>query len=531
MTTEKNITEKNRKQFFTGALFGIASIALLITVVAIWINFNFETYGNKSRLINYYIELIYIPAVILAVGSVIWIISSFYQKTFYSKILFDFSGITERPTLILDDNFNIKWNNLGQIDYLADIETKRIVSIVSGYQKENLNIQQCLNNGEAAVFENQIKINGQETAFIIKFFSINKGKSKLSMVCMLFNIEKEKTAEKKIDALQRELQMQNEMLSLITAQMEVQQAGIKEQNEKLTEQHKKMEAQAQMLILANKELETQNKQITVKSGYITDSIKYAQTIQEAMLPSVEQMSGFYESFIIYRPKDIVSGDFYWLSIKEKYCFAILGDCTGHGVPGAFMSLIGIRILGELINENNIDRPSVILEAMHERIVQSLKQNYTENDDGMDIAICRIERTEKSNHNFNIQYAGAKQPIFIKRKNRDKAEIINCDRRGIGGHSYNNFFFFEDNDFSLDFGDRIYLTSDGIKDQNNISRKRFGTKQLIELLGKSALTNMADQKYIIEETLNNWQGLEEQRDDISLWGFELSDITPEADTVL
>ena len=165
------------------------------------------------------------------------------------------------------------------------------------------------------------------------------------LVCVtISDISNLKEASERIDNQQRELKMQNEMLSLIAAQMEVQQAGIKEQNELLSNQHKKLEHQAEELKNALDELEVRNKQNTTKTNNITDSIKYAQTIQEAMLPDKQQMDNFFDNFVIYRPKDIVSGDFYWLSVTKDYTFVVLGDCTGHGVPGAFMSMIGIRIL-------------------------------------------------------------------------------------------------------------------------------------------------------------------------------------------
>ncbi|MCQ2975414.1 MAG: SpoIIE family protein phosphatase [Bacteroidales bacterium] len=321
---------------------------------------------------------------------------------------------------------------------------------------------------------------------------------------------------------QREFQTQSEMFSLITAQMEVQQVAIQEQNDLLSSQHKQLELQANMLQSNNEELEKRNLQIIKKTNYITDSIKYAQTIQEAMLPSNEQMSSFFDNFVIYRPKDIVSGDFYWLSVNENYIWAVLGDCTGHGVPGAFMSMIGVRLLGELINENKIDRPSVILEAMHDKIVAALKQDITENTDGMDIAICRFKRVIDQEYDYELKYAGAKQPIYIKRKDNPDVEVTASDRRGIGGQTFADVFFFEDYDYKLNIGDRIYLTSDGIKDQNNVLRKRFGSKRIKMMINYIYTEKIADQKRYFEQILNHWQGLEEQRDDISLWGIELGD---------
>ncbi|MBQ5540553.1 MAG: SpoIIE family protein phosphatase, partial [Bacteroidales bacterium] len=179
--------------------------------------------------------------------------------------------------------------------------------------------------------------------------------------------------------------------------------------------------------------------------------------------------------------------------------------------------------GELINEMKIDRPSIILETMHEKIQAALKQDITENNDGMDIAICRFKFVEDGeNRKWELKYAGAKQPAYLKRKNSEETEIIEANRRGIGGQSYADIFFFEDKDCTLDIGDRIYLTSDGIKDQNNVMRKRFGTNRLKMMFSLTSTEKIQDQKIAVETLINNWQGLEEQRDDISLWGIELGD---------
>ena len=242
-----------------------------------------------------------------------------------------------------------------------------------------------------------------------------------------------------------------------------------------------------------------------------------------MLPGEEQMEAFFDNFIVFRPKDIVSGDFYWMSITPEYTFAAIGDCTGHGVPGAFMSMIGIRLLGELINENKVYTPSAILETMHEKIHTALKQNVSENNDGMDIAICRFKRIGTDDqHQWEMKFAGAKQPIFIYNRSNNEVNTVDADRRGIGGQTYTEEYTFTDHDLLLNNGDRIYMTTDGIKDQNNIMRKRFGTSRLKMMIAMTYTERIQDQKMFVDTLLNNWEGLEEQRDDISLWGFELND---------
>lgn len=449
----------------------------------------------------------------------------------YLKSNHIFSELTqsaEIPLFILDDKHQLYWTNAEQVSYLTNINHNRALTLFLADDAAVGKLNECFATGESQHIEKSFKVGGKTYWFHI---TLAKLKSKNLVSGFLSDITELKSATNKIDNQQREMQMQNEMLSIITAQLEVQQAAMKEQNDVLTEQHKKLELQAKLLKANNEELELRNKLITKKNIYITDSIRYAQTIQEALLPSEKQMKSFFENFVIYRPKDIVSGDFYWFSVTEQYIFAVMGDCTGHGVPGAFMSMIGVRLLGELITENKIDRPSVILEAMNDKIVAALKQDTTENTDGMDIAICRFKRVFDKDHDYELKFAGAKQPVYILRKGTTEVEAIPSDRRGIGGQAYSDVFFFEDYDYNLNIGDRIYLSTDGIKDQNNLLRKRFGTKRLKLVLNYTSTEKIADQKRFIEEILNHWQGLEEQRDDISLWGIELGDKMLLPDNVL
>ena len=453
----------------------------------------------------------------------IWLNINFYKRIKSSGIVAEMSSIANVPILILEADKTIYWSNLDKVEFFHGVNIEESVNALLSGNDARDKFAECLETGETQSYETEAKLLDKNYWLHISIAKIKYPSLKKLICVSISDISNLKEASERIENQQRELKMQNEMLTLITAQMEVQQAGIKEQNEILADQHKQLEHQAADLKNALDELEIRNKQITTKTNYITDSIKYAQTIQEAMLPDQQQMENFFDNFVVYRPKDIVSGDFYWLSVMENYTFVVLGDCTGHGVPGAFMSMIGIRILGELINELKIDRPSIILETMHEKIQAALKQDITENNDGMDIAICRFKFVEDGeNRKWELKYAGAKQPAYLKRKNSDETEIIEANRRGIGGQSYADIFFFEDKDYTLNIGDRIYLTSDGIKDQNNVMRKRFGTNRLKMMFSLTSTEKIQDQKIAVETLINNWQGLEEQRDDISLWGIELGD---------
>lgn len=525
MKTETSAQKRNK--MFAGTI-----IAALIVPVFIILYREYQIYATLELnygFWNFVLSRYNTPAFIIIDAALvlllifcIWLNVIFYRKIKYSGIVAEMSSIANVPILILEADKSVYWSNLDKVEFFQGADIGESISVLLSGKEAEDSFSECLETGETQVFETEAKFQERNYWLHVSISKIKYTAMKKLVCLSISDISNLKEASERIENQQRELKMQNEMLTLITAQMEVQQAGIKEQNEILADQHKQLEHQADELQNALQELEVRNKQITTKTNYITDSIRYAQTIQEAMLPDEQQMNNFFDNFVVYRPKDIVSGDFYWLSVTENYTFVVLGDCTGHGVPGAFMSMIGIRILGELINEMKVDRPSVILEFMHEKIQAALKQDTTENNDGMDIAVCRFNFTGGDECGWHLQYAGAKQPVYLKRKDSNETEIIEADRRGIGGQSYADIFFFEDKDVDLKKGDRIYLTSDGIKDQNNVMRKRFGTNRLKMMFSLTTTEKIQDQKIFVETLINNWQGLEEQRDDFSLWGIELGD---------
>ena len=242
------------------------------------------------------------------------------QSYKYIKTNFIFSELShsaEIPIFIVDKNHNLYWTNLNEVSYLSHANHQNAMTLFMSDKSAVQKLDECFATGETQRIEKSFKVDDKKYWFNI---TLAKLKSKNMVSGFLSDITELKLATEKIDNQQREMQMQNEMLSVITAQMEVQQAAMQEQNDLLTKQHKKLALQANMLKTNNEELEFRNKQITKKNSYITDSIKYAQTIQEALLPSEQQMKDFFDNFVIYRPKDIVSGDFYWFAVNENYIF-------------------------------------------------------------------------------------------------------------------------------------------------------------------------------------------------------------------
>ncbi|MBN2520793.1 MAG: GAF domain-containing protein, partial [Bacteroidales bacterium] len=209
--------------------------------------------------------------------------------------------------------------------------------------------------------------------------------------------------------------------------------------------------------------------INKQNQHIKSSIEYAKTIQNSILPIEKNVGKYFESLIIYKPKDIVSGDFYWFTTeknkegKELVFFAVV-DCTGHGVPGAFMSLIGSRLLNEIVNQKQILNPAQILEFLNIGIQLSLKQDQTDNNDGMDICLCRFERIE--NEKYKLLFSGAKRPLYIYKNGNTQIQRIPGARKSIGGiRAKRSRLFYTNNETIISKGDIIYLTTDGFVDQN------------------------------------------------------------------
>jgi PAS domain S-box-containing protein len=271
-------------------------------------------------------------------------------------------------------------------------------------------------------------------------------------------------------------------------------------------------------IITKKVLEQKNV-LQKQNMEINAAIRYAGTIQKAILPIPEYIQRDIDFFLIYKPKEIVSGDFYWFSnpVDVPYVFIAITDCTGHGVPGAFMSMIGTRLLNSIVNEKSIYDPAEILERMHQSIKQTLKQHTTGNMDGMDISLCRLEPVSAKQK--KITFSGAKQSAFYHKMHSGKIVKVRGDIKTIGGLYYDEIHF-TNKSFVLETGDMLYLTSDGIIDQNAPNRKKFGTIRMIQLLEEIADLPLSKQKKCLLTAYENHRKGQPQRDDISFLGIRL-----------
>ncbi len=258
-------------------------------------------------------------------------------------------------------------------------------------------------------------------------------------------------------------------------------------------------------------------EIVQKNKDITDSIQYAKRLQEAVFPQMDLLNKYFaDSFILFKPKDIVSGDFYWFEQTGDKTILAVGDCTGHGVPGAFMSILGHNLLNQIILEYGITNPAEILRMLDKNISNALNKKGTKNEynDGMDIAICAIDKKEKT-----LVFAGANRPLIIKRDN----ELIELkpNKFAIGGIQDDTCKLFGQQKMEAKPGDIFYLFSDGYYDQfGGPDGKKFKYRRLVEHFKSIGNLELNEQKRSLENTLENWKGDLEQLDDVCVVGVKI-----------
>lgn len=265
------------------------------------------------------------------------------------------------------------------------------------------------------------------------------------------------------------------------------------------------------------ESKRQEQIISQKNKDITDSINYARRIQQAILPREEFIRKHLpDSFVFYLTKDIVSGDFYWFSRFEKFSIIAAIDCTGHGVPGAFMSLIGYNILNRVVNERKVTNPADILRELNEGVINVLHKNSPESKDGMDVAICKINHEEKT-----LEYAGAMRPLWIV--NESGLHEIKADKIPIGTRPSENEppISYTCHEIKINPNDAYYIFTDGFADQfGGPKAKKFSTARLKELLIKNHNSDFRIQERNLRNEHYDWKGHTEQVDDILVIGFSV-----------
>lgn len=307
----------------------------------------------------------------------------------------------------------------------------------------------------------------------------------------------------------RQKRRANILLSEQNAEINQQKEEISAQRDEIETQRDEITAQRDTVMLQKNNIEEQKKEIT-------DSINYARRIQQAVLQTGEfavKLLG--DHFILFKPKDIVSGDFFWGTRINNNLIVAVADCTGHGVPGAFMSMLGVSFLKEIVRNKEITRAGEVLDHLRESIIEALQQKGTsgEQKDGMDISICVL-----NNVHYNLQYAGANNPLFIVTSNKELKEI-EPDKQPVA--IYENMKAFTNHEIQLSKGDMFYLTTDGYPDQfGGPNNKKFMIKRFKELLIENSQKPMSEQLYVLNQTFEEWKGVNKQIDDVTIMGIKV-----------
>ena len=329
----------------------------------------------------------------------------------------------------------------------------------------------------------------------------------------------------------RNLQLVEGQKVLLEQKVQERTAALKQANQDIITQNKELKSRREEILAQNEELQQSQEEIAAQHDALQKtnvtlarsrrqielSINSAKSIQQAILLQEYKFQEYFKDhFVINRPKDVVSGDFFWLDKIQDKVILIVADCTGHGVPGAFMTLIGTHLLDNIIRVHNIHDPATILNRLHIDVQNALHQKQTQNKNGMDAIAITLETPENLSQT-KLSFSGAKNNLLIW---SDQALLeIKATRKSIGGIQ-NEEVQFQSQEIYLNQGDMAYLGSDGLEDQNNKKRKRFGRKRLKDLITEIHPLTLPQQKHQFEAVLAEYMIDTDQRDDILLIGVKV-----------
>jgi serine phosphatase RsbU (regulator of sigma subunit) len=344
-----------------------------------------------------------------------------------------------------------------------------------------------------------LQVSGVYVAAILQILIFSLG---LARKMRLDQQERKAAQERIIDQLKENERLKDKVNRELEQKVQERTREISEQKEEIESQRDEIEAQRDLVFAQKKQ--------------ITDSIGYAQRIQAAILPQPAYLKNILpEYFVLYKPRDIVSGDFYWIKELGSSIVVVAADCTGHGVPGAFMSMLGITLLNELFVDGDTSHPGEILGQLRTKVKAMLVQEggIRDQKDGMDMAIAVIDKEKKE-----LQFAGAYNPLYLIRSG-DQLFELKGDKQPIGIH-------WEESEFNnqiveLKEKDTVYVFSDGFVDQYGGEQgKKFKTQKFKELLLSVQPESMEKQKQLIEEAFEAWRGNREQIDDVCVVGIRI-----------
>ena len=383
----------------------------------------------------------------------------------------------------------------------TEIENQKKEEKINLFKKDKLINDIALKNKDAKVKQQRIVIlSVVALLFIVVLFSI--------LMLRLYHQKKE--ANLILAKQKEEISEKNEELNLQKEEISAQRDNLQLLNNELFQQKEELTTQRDEISIQRNIIEKHNRKIT-------SSISYAQRIQKATLPSESHIKSLFpQSFVLFKPKDIVSGDFYWIEKKGEKIYFATADCTGHGVPGAFMSMLSFNLLNDAINDQQITKPSEIISFISKRINKTLRQRTDDSSvkDGLDLALCCFDTSS-----MKLEYAGVRSTIYIITDNN--LNEYKPDLHPIGEPFNNKFSSYTNIEIPITKGDCIYLFTDGYTDQfGGEFVKKLSKKRLKEQLLAMQQLSMSRQKEALESIFDTWKGLNEQIDDMLILGIKI-----------
>jgi len=438
----------------------------------------------------------------------------YFAKYFFAAIIFLLLGAiwlvmkNNGATGIFEFEHGMKIGSGLEVVILAYGLTVKFKNMLKESQQQSISRLEEINKMKETA--NQIL----EKEVIKRTEQLQKSYEEIKLANLEINQQKEE-----LKASAENLKFLNNDLTRKNVKINKQSEILKATNDLLKERNEEINQQKEEIIAQRDEIVNQRDTVLSQKAILTQSIVYAKRIQQAVFPPVSQFSElFNESFVFFIPRDIVSGDFYWIKQLKNSILIAVADCTGHGVPGAFMSMLGIAFLNEVLIRDNINRPDIALNALRDNIISALHQteDKSNNKDGMDIAFCEIQPQTKK-----IFFAGANMPLYIVRQKNNKPElhILEGDKMPIG--IYQRTDNFTNHTFDYQSDDIIYMFTDGFRDQfgENGDRK-FLLQNFKNLLLSFSNEKLEIQSKIIEKTFSEWKGSLKQIDDVTVIGIKI-----------
>jgi len=474
----ENIEKQDRFLFYAGIFSIIIVILVIITTIS---NISRKKKNRQLELINDEVD-----------RQKDHIQAQSQQLMQYNKELEKLSIVasqTDNGVVIMDNLGNIEWVNRG-FSNLYGFNTQDLKNdskdSLTGFYANNPDIdtikEECLSTSESRIFECEV---------------INKQGKSVWVQSTLTPI----------------LDDNNEIGRLVTIDTDITQ--IKQQELAIMEQGKTLASQRD-------ELAEQNEFIKEQNAHISTSLTYAKTIQDTVMPLEVNVTKYFKYFGIFIPLQIVSGDFYWFTRipdDPRVAFTAAVDCTGHGVPGAFMCMIVTRILSEIIVEHKTYDTKQILEQLNDGLMTALMQDKTDNNDSLEICLCRFVHVD--DENYELSFSGAKRPLYIYHDETKQFDILKGARKTIGGlMSKRNTTEFTQEVVILRKNDKVYMTSDGFVNQLDDNSKKYGSERFVQLLKSISDMELPEQKIALEKAYEDHRGSAEQNDDVTIFAVQL-----------